>query len=265
MYAHHKESLDKALEYFKTQSRVKDGLIAVFFGGSVAKGCERPDSDLDFMVIVTDEVHEKLKEQDCTVETVGGYCTYPEGYFDIKYYTKDFLKAVKNKGSEPARNAWVKAQCLYTVDPELPLLAAEISRFPEELYEDKMLSLYGYFTLNEGYFWHMGKHDKFLRVRAASDTIFYGLRMILQENRILFPCAKGLYAAIAAAPNKPQGILELADKVLNTLSDEDMDAFVSAVKGFLTWKLPPWHEAGTRYTNDNELWWNEPRPLVSEW
>lgn len=265
MHQHHKDSLKAAIEFFKTESRAKDGLIAVFFGGSVAKGCERPDSDLDFMVIVTDAVYQTLEAKGCTVETVFGYCTYPNGYFDIKYYTRDFLFAVSDHGSEPARNAWIKAQCVYTTEPELAALVEQISRFPEELFEEKMLSFYGYFTLNEGYFWHMGVHNKFLRIRAATDVIFYGLRMILQENRILFPCAKGLYAAIEATPNKPKDILLLADRLLDTLSDEDMNAFVFAVKDFLTWKLPPWHEAGTRYTNDNELWWNAPRPLVAEW
>ncbi len=61
MYQHHEDSLRIAIDYFQTKSRVKDGLIAIIFGGSVAKGCERPDSDLDFMVIVTDDMYAQLK------------------------------------------------------------------------------------------------------------------------------------------------------------------------------------------------------------
>ncbi len=40
MYRHHEESLHIAIAYFKNESRVKDSLIAIIFGGSVAKGCE---------------------------------------------------------------------------------------------------------------------------------------------------------------------------------------------------------------------------------
>ena len=50
MYPHHEESLKNMIEYFSG----RDEIIALVFGGSVAKGCERPDSDLDAMVIVTD-------------------------------------------------------------------------------------------------------------------------------------------------------------------------------------------------------------------
>ena len=85
MYQHHEESLAIALDYFKTKSRVKDGLIAIIFGGSVAKGCERPDSDLDFMVIVTDEKYAQLKAEGIATEAIHGLCTYPEGYFDIHF------------------------------------------------------------------------------------------------------------------------------------------------------------------------------------
>lgn len=265
MYKHHQESLSIAIDYFKTQSRVKDGLIAIIFGGSVAKGCERPDSDLDFMVIVTDKTYENLKADGIATEAIHGRCTYPEGYFDVKYYPKSFLAAVAERGSEPARNAWLKAQCLYTTDPEIPELVAAIPRFQTELYEDKMLSFYGYLGLNSRYFWKMGEHDRFLRTRAGTEIVLYGLRMILEENSILFPCSKGLYAAIKAAPRKPEGILEKADRMLETLADEDMEVFVSSVLSFLAWQPPEWDIATSRYTEDNELWWYNPRPLIAEW
>ncbi len=78
MYKHHEDSLRIAIDYFKTQSRVKDGLIAIIFGGSVAKGCERPDSDLDFMVIVTDETYEQLKADGIATEAIHGLALIPK-------------------------------------------------------------------------------------------------------------------------------------------------------------------------------------------
>ena len=42
MYQHHLDSIEKMKEYF----RPTEGIIALVLGGSVAKGNERPDSDL---------------------------------------------------------------------------------------------------------------------------------------------------------------------------------------------------------------------------
>ena len=58
MYPHHEESLKIMEKFF----REKEGVIALVFGGSVAKGMERPDSDLDGMVIVSDERYEALRK-----------------------------------------------------------------------------------------------------------------------------------------------------------------------------------------------------------
>ncbi len=59
MYPHHERALESLKAYFSKEP----GVIAVIFGGSVAKGLERPDSDIDAMVIVTDERYEELKAQ----------------------------------------------------------------------------------------------------------------------------------------------------------------------------------------------------------
>ena len=53
--------------------------------------------------------------------------------------------------------------------------------------------------------------------------------------------------------------------MLETLADEAKDDFVNTVLGFLTWQPPEWDIATSRYTEDNELWWYNPRPLVAEW
>ena len=105
MYKHHEESIKNMIDYFK-----KQGAVALILGGSVAKGTERADSDLDGMVILTEEDYETKEKNNATTETVNGLCTYEGGYFDIKYMTRDYLKELAEKGSEPARNAFMKAK-----------------------------------------------------------------------------------------------------------------------------------------------------------
>ena len=69
MYRHHEESLENLKQYFSDREEV----IALIFGGSVAKGCERPDSDLDAMVVVTDAAYALLAQHNRTAETIEGH------------------------------------------------------------------------------------------------------------------------------------------------------------------------------------------------
>jgi len=107
MHQHHKESLENLKTYFGA----REDVIALIFGGSVAKGCERPDSDLDAMVVITDSAYRLRVQNNTTTETIKGYCTYEDGYFDVKYMTKAYLEDAAYKGSEPTRNAFIKISC----------------------------------------------------------------------------------------------------------------------------------------------------------
>lgn len=127
MYKHHEESIEKMIDYFKEQ-----GAVALILGGSVAKGTEREDSDLDGMVVLTKEDYELKEKSNTTTETVNGLCTYEGGYFDIKYMTKEYLKELAQKGSEPSRNAFMKAKVLFSSDPEIEKILPEIPRFQKK-------------------------------------------------------------------------------------------------------------------------------------
>lgn len=72
MYQHHLESAQRCKEYFAG----KEGVIAVIWGGSVVKGNARPDSDIDAIVVVTEEKYAELAAQKRTAEVITGYCTY---------------------------------------------------------------------------------------------------------------------------------------------------------------------------------------------
>jgi predicted nucleotidyltransferase len=76
MMKHHEESLQIMKDYFQADPEV----IAFIFGGSVAKGEERPDSDLDGMIIIPDHAYEKRQSEGAIAECIYGKCTYPEGY-----------------------------------------------------------------------------------------------------------------------------------------------------------------------------------------
>lgn len=87
MYKHHEDSIENLINYYKDT----EGVIAVVLDGSVVKGNARADSDIDAIVVVTEDKFAELKAQNRMTEVIGGHCTYEGGYFDVKYKTKALL------------------------------------------------------------------------------------------------------------------------------------------------------------------------------
>lgn len=262
MYKHHEESLERLKEYFSDKTEV----IAVIFGGSVAKGCERIDSDLDAMVVITDEAYEDRVKENKTAETIGGYCTYEGGYFDIKYMTKKFLQEAAEKGSEPARNAFLKSRVLFTRDSEISDLVEKIPIFQSQEKEEKMLSFYADFWLNYYYFLKSCPLDGYMKLHAVNEVLYSIYRMILQEHEILFPCNRRLEEFVADLSEETAALTDLGKRAAQSQQMSDVDAFVDFFKQITTYQEP--REIGnvlSQYTKDYEQWWREPRPNINEW
>ncbi|MDE6411336.1 MAG: nucleotidyltransferase domain-containing protein [Clostridia bacterium] len=133
MYRHHEESIEKLKEYFCGMK----GLIAIVLDGSVVKGNARPDSDVDAIIVVTEEKFRELEKENRLAEVITGHCTYEGGYFDIKYKTKRILERAAQYASEPTRNAFVKARVIYTTDDEIQPIVDKIAAYPEAERLDK--------------------------------------------------------------------------------------------------------------------------------
>lgn len=262
MYKHHQESIANLLRYFEGDTAI----LAIILGGSVAKGLERADSDIDAIIVTTDERHRELALSNRLAETIRGHCTYEKGYFDIKYCTKGYLKAVDAKGSEPSRNAFLSARILYCTDDEIAQIVPRLGVFQVSEQAEKTMSFYSGLMLNQGYLWRVSGDNPYLRMRAAVDIVLYGYRLLLQQNEVLFPCHKSLPIAIAKLANKPDNIMEKEQRLLSTLSDDAKTDFVDSILAFISF-TPPQDSAETltRFVDDNELWWYKDRPFVPEW
>lgn len=164
---------------------------------------------MDALVILTPEAYAKKLAEGRTAECVFGHCTYEGGYFDVKYMTKDYIQAAAQHGSEPTRNSFVGARVLFSSDPEVAEILPKIGVFPLWEREDKMLSFYGNYRLNCGYFLKGCKAEGYLRLLSVGQVVYSVYRMILQENEMLFPCNRRLEETVEAAPRKPEGIVEL--------------------------------------------------------
>ena len=262
MYRHHEESLEIMRRYFEEKPEV----IALIFGGSVAKGNERPDSDLDAMVVIEDAAYEERVHTRTAVETISGLCTYEGGYFDVKYMTKDYLRAAADHASEPTRNAFVGCRVLFSRDPEIEGIVARIPVFQEREREEKMLSFYADFSLNYHYFLKGCKPDGYMLLHAVGEVIYSVYRMALQEHGVLFPCNRRLEETVAKLSPETAELARLGRALAESQSMEDCDRFVACFQRLTSWRPPEdYSEVLTAYTRDFEQWWMSPRPNINEW
>ena len=262
-YPHHREAVKELISIF----REKEGVIALVFGGSVAKHMEREDSDIDAMVIVTEEFYERKRKVNCIAECISmGDCAYPGGYFDVKYMTKDYIRDAAEKGSEPTRNSFIGSHVVFSADEEVTELVRRIPVFQKQEFEEKMLSFFSNLQLNYNYFWKACRPEGYMKLKVASEIVYSLYRMVLQENEILFPCNRRLEQFVKLAPDQPEHLVEYCEEFCRTLEDDPLDKALEAWKAWTHYQYPTDSAVcQSRYCDDFEQWWRVPRPLVSEW
>ena len=262
-YPHHREAVKELISIF----REKEGVIALVFGGSVAKHMEREDSDIDAMVIVTEEFYDRKRKVNCIAECISmGDCAYPGGYFYVKYMTKDYIRDAAEKGSEPTRNSFIGSHVLFSADEEVTELVRRIPVFQKQEFEEKMLSFFSNLQLNYNYFWKACRPEGYMKLKVASEIVYSLYRMVLQENEILFPCNRRLEQFVKLAPDQPEHLVEYCEEFCRTLEDDPLDKALEAWKAWTHYQYPTDSAVcQSRYCDDFEQWWRVPRPLVSEW
>ncbi len=262
MYEHHKTSMENLVKHFESDPEV----IAVILGGSVAKGKERVDSDIDAIIVVSPQRFEKLQAENRISECFSEGITYDGGYYDIKYCTEDYLKTLMERGSEPSRNAFMCARCLYTKNPEIAVWVEEIPVFQQSEKEEKLLSFFSGLTLHRDYFWKVAGDEIYLKTRTAVDIVLCGLRMVLQEREVLFQCQRKLIDAVSGLGGAYAETADKAKRLLSEMTDEALDDFVNAVMTVTDYQPPKDYSIMlSRFIDDNEQWWYKNRPVITEW
>lgn len=264
MLKHHEESIKNLVSYYKEE----EGVIAVILDGSIVHGNARPDSDIDAVIVVTEEEYEKRKRENRLAEVVTGHCTYEGGYFDVKFKSKKVLELAAERASEPTRNAYLGAVTVYTKDEGISGLIERISAYPEGEVAAKVRCFNGNLQLNRGYFLACVKEDNaYMRAHLAQEIVYCVYRLILIENRVLFPCNRRLEDAVRACPHRPANILELGAAFLKDISAEQCEAFVTAFWAQSKLPLSDYvSENCSSYVHFYEDWWMEERPpFPNEW
>ncbi|MBN2305711.1 MAG: nucleotidyltransferase domain-containing protein, partial [Anaerolineae bacterium] len=154
MLPHHQHTIDRVTEYFRNDP----AFPALIIAGSLVKGWGRPDSDVDIMLVATDEEFRRRREsKTLTYFNNQDFCDYEGGYVDGKIIDLEFLQDVAGRGSEPARAAFMGAYLAYSEIPGLDDLLARIPVYPEAEREQKLRSFYAQVQALQ---WYVGEAEK---------------------------------------------------------------------------------------------------------
>lgn len=259
MKPHHKRAIEKLTEHFKQDDRY----LALIITGSVAKGQEKEDSDIDFVLIASDEEYVKRKRRNRFTYFDTQFCDYPGGYVDGKIVNLEFLKLVAERGTEPARDAFGDAWIAFS---KIPGLEDILNAIPVYQIEEKGSKIQSFIAQFEIAYWYVGeaekRNDKYLLNRAATDLVLFGGRLILAHNEILFPFHKLFMNVLEKAPQKPDNLLKLINTFTNEPNSQNAKVFYDCVKNFKNWKLQGL--PGTQYMLDTEWAWIEGKPYIGD-
>jgi len=260
MLAHHQRALDKACQRLLESSDV----LAILLGGSLAKKCERPDSDVDLIVVTTDDGYQARRAEHKVAFFWKDVADYEHGYVEGRFVPRSFIIEAVDRASEPTRHSFTGVYAVHCVDPQIAEAVARIPVYPAHEQQQRIQSFFAQMMLNKWFFWSEGvrRNDPYLKHRAASEIVLFGARLILAHNQKLFPCQKRLMETLESCEKKPADIVAKANRLLLEMSDEAREDFCTAVVDFVGW---PKADLLSLFLEDVETAWYTRTPAVAEW
>ncbi|MBN2510438.1 MAG: nucleotidyltransferase domain-containing protein [Spirochaetales bacterium] len=235
MYPHHQETINRVTQKLKADPHTQALIIA----GSIAHGFALPGSDVDILVVVSEQEYEVRKKENRLLYWEKESASYESGYVDGKYITLDFIKNLSPGGSEPEKFAFTDVYAAFSHVPELDELIKKACEYPVQYKNARIRRLYARF--NEWvYFYEESrkKSDRYLETKAIVNLIHYGCRALLAYNERLYPFHKWMLRVLETAPDKPQGIMALIQACLDSREESQIRAFIQMINDFTDWGFP---------------------------
>jgi len=236
MYEHHNRTINN----LKARFEPDPNNLALLVVGSVARGDAGKDSDVDFFVVVSDQAFEALVAQNAVGIEANDCCVPPCPEANGGYIPKGRLQEISDRGNDIARNTYTRARVIFSHDPEIERLVADIPRYPQadriRRMESYHAQMYYHFSFFE--FAYYSK-TKYLIYETVTKMILSIGRMILADNRILYPARKWFWRELQKAPDKPAGICDAMLAFLDAPSIESGKHVIEMIEGFKAYPIPP--------------------------
>jgi len=258
---HHQRAIDNLTKEYKNDSR----FLGLIIGGSVAKGCARADSDIDFMMIATDEEFQQREANNDFFINRTDLTDYKNGYVDGKIIDMQYLYDVAEKGNDPTRAAFDGAFVAFSHIDGLEELLVNIFSYPEAERAERLRTFYCMSFIQNWLMNEASRHDNlYTKSRAASQLALFTGRLILAHNRVLFPYHKWLMHYLEKCPEKPENFIKNIEAVLEKPSSETATRLFESVRDFKDWGVTDL-EAYTWFMEDVEWSWRKGTTPFEDW
>lgn len=262
-YAHHRESLERFVEMIKQEPEFE----AVILSGSITRGEEKADSDIDVYLVVSEEEFARRSQSQQLFYSNDQVCNYEGGYIDGKIITYDFLKKAAECGSEPTRTSFWGGMTVWSKISGLDEVVKKIPVFHDETRESRLRSFYaqilvwGFYMSGEG----IKKENPFLAQRSINELVLFSARYILCYNRILFPGFKAMMKAVKRCDSIPESFFERTENLLTTVDLEQIFEYVKMMMDFADEGVVSFDQAIGIFVQDSESNWLNGSPSVEDW
>ncbi len=259
--SHHRRAIDRLVDEYQQDPRFS----ALIIGGSVAKGCARPDSDVDFLIVATDDEFDQRRRGNDLFINRSDLTDYANGYVDGKIINHRYLQELADNGNEPSRAAFEGAFAPYSHLPDLHDLLERIPVYQEQGHHDRIKAFYSMAFIQHWLIHESLRHrNRYTIVRAASQLALFSGRLILAHNRVLFPYHKWLTRALELVEEKPASLLSQIDALLTEPNAETAEALFKSVREYRNWGVSD-IEAYTWFMTEVEWSWMSGTTPMEDW
>jgi predicted nucleotidyltransferase len=229
IFPHQQKAIDYIVKKFSTDQQVD----ALMIYGSIAHGFNTENSDVDIAIVISDTLYEQRKKENNITYWESLSQFYNGGYIDGKYITLDYLKLVAEKGNDPTKFAFHDAIVKFDKTNKVQELLEDISIFPIEKKQDRAIKFVSQLLVWKWYSEEaINKKDKYLLDLSVSKLILFGGRLILLHNCMFFPYHKWFLKLLENAPNKPDFLMMIIDKLLINKSTENINEFYNTINNY---------------------------------
>lgn len=259
---HVREPQRATVEWLRRECADDVRIKALVVIGSTARGEALAGSDVDCaFVLDPDDRQERAQRGEFGRHGArsGDRVEFGGEFTDI-----DVLRLTAERGPEPARYAFTDAIVAFSRVPDLGSVLSRIPVYQEGEREEKMKSFVSELPVHLAYLKHAVYAKKeWLLAETAVELVLFAGRLILAENRILFPNRKQFMAMLERAPRKPAGLVELARELSARPSIELAQRFYDSVMSFADWPVPT-EGHWARFGKDRETNWRTGRPALAD-
>ncbi len=249
---HHEDTL----ENFTRLQAARPEVLGVVLVGSVARGDERTDSDVDVYVVITDDAYAEAERKGRIALVSHDGVTYDGGYVDIKLCSPGYLAAAAGRADDPTRASFLGARVTLDRIDGLAEVVDAITELSEEVWTRRVRAYQSQVALYGGYFLLQAyeRGDDFLLRHSAVHTALAAGRAALALHGRLFRGQKYLSKDIAALTELPASFRTAWTGVLAEPSPTTAAAMIGELDSLVGSSLSV-DESLSQFIADNELAW----------